>query len=98
MTLSITTLCNYAEGHYYEYHKRLIIRLNVIKLSVVILNVVMPSIVRLSVVSLNVVAPHKLVRMRNFSSGKNQGSFSVFLNTAECHFVSRHLTYSHLVN
>jgi hypothetical protein len=45
MTLSILTLCHYAERHCAECHDLFIVILNVIMLSVVMLKVVMLSVV-----------------------------------------------------
>jgi hypothetical protein len=54
MTLSITTLCHYAEYHCAECRDLFIVMLNVIMLSVVMLRVIM-----LNVIMLSVVAPSK---------------------------------------
>jgi hypothetical protein len=45
MTLSITTICHYAEGHYAECHALFIVMLNVIMLTVIMLNFVRLSVV-----------------------------------------------------
>ncbi len=55
MTLSITTLCHYAEYRCAECHDLFIDMLNVIMMSVIMLSVVMLSVIMLSVVLLNVV-------------------------------------------
>jgi hypothetical protein len=45
MTLSITAICHYAEGHYAECPALFIVMLNVIMLSVIMLNFVRLSVV-----------------------------------------------------
>ncbi len=55
MTLSITTLCHYAECHSAEFRVLFIVMLNVIMQNVVMMSVVMLSVVVLSVVVLSVV-------------------------------------------
>jgi hypothetical protein len=46
-TLSLTSLCRFAEWHYAECHVLLMVKLNVIMLSVIMLSVVMLRVVAL---------------------------------------------------
>jgi hypothetical protein len=57
-TISLTTLCHYAECHYAEYRD----------LSIVMLSVVMLSVIMLNVVMLNVAAPNNILLWVIFSA------------------------------